>query len=333
MRIFAFEFFSGGGLAGRPLPETLAREGDLMLATLAADLAELPGITVVASRDPRLPPLPACETLRPRPGEDPFALYARGLAAADAAWPTAPEGDGILERLCRDTDASGRLLLGCRPDAVHLAASKRATARALLERGILAVPTFGFGEVPISTSGPWVVKPDDGAGCEDTEVLPDTAAAQLRLAHDAERLVAQPWLDGEPLSLSLLCRRGTAGLLSCNRQRVAVQGGRLRLEGVLVNAVPDENGRYAALGEQIAAAIPGLWGYVGVDLVATRDGPVVLEVNPRLTTSYCGLRTALGINPAALVLDLLQAPGRSLHLRPSGARGTAEISLAHAHAG
>jgi predicted ATP-grasp superfamily ATP-dependent carboligase len=31
----------------------------------------------------------------------------------------------------------------------------------------------------------------------------------------------------------------------------------------------------------------------------------VLEVNPRLTTSYAGLRDALGINPARLVLDLL----------------------------
>jgi predicted ATP-grasp superfamily ATP-dependent carboligase len=46
-----------------------------------------------------------------------------------------------------------------------------------------------------------------------------------------------------------------------------------------------------------------LWGYVGVDLVLADAGPIVLEINPRLTTSYCGLRDALGINPAALVLD------------------------------
>ena len=35
-------------------------------------------------------------------------------------------------------------------------------------------------------------------------------------------------------------------------------------------------------------------------------GPVVLEINPRLTTSYVGLRPALGRNPAALVLELLE---------------------------
>jgi len=56
---------------------------------------------------------------------------------------------------------------------------------------------------------------------------------------------------------------------------------------------------------QIAAALPDLWGHVGADLVETRKGPVVIEINPRLTTSYVGLRDALGINPAGLVLHLL----------------------------
>ena len=34
MRIFAFEFFSGGGSLGQPLPPGLAREGDLMLGSV-----------------------------------------------------------------------------------------------------------------------------------------------------------------------------------------------------------------------------------------------------------------------------------------------------------
>jgi predicted ATP-grasp superfamily ATP-dependent carboligase len=46
----------------------------------------------------------------------------------------------------------------------------------------------------------------------------------------------------------------------------------------------------------------------------------VLEVNPRLTTSYVGLRRAIGVNPAGLVLRLLQqdlgAVERPLRIRP-----------------
>jgi len=50
--------------------------------------------------------------------------------------------------------------------------------------------------------------------------------------------------------------------------------------------------------------MPGLWGLCGVDFVETGAGPVVIEVNPRLTTSYAGLHRAIGINPAHLVLEL-----------------------------
>ena len=305
MRVFAFEYFSGGGLAGQPLPATLAREGDLMLTTLVGELAELPGVEVIASRDPRLPPIPGSRTLRPLPGEDPVDLYRRGVAAADAAWPTASEAGGMLERLARATLDGGKLLLGCRPDAVHLTAGKRATAQALHRGGIRAVPTFVHGDELPRGSGQWVVKPDDGAGCEGTDVVDGPEVALARLAADPGRLVAQPWLDGEPLSLSLLCADGAARLLSCNRQEVAVRDGHVSLEAIQVNAVHDTGGRFARLGHQIAAAVPGLWGYVGVDLVLTGAGPVVLEINPRLTTSYGALRPALGRNTAALVLDLL----------------------------
>jgi predicted ATP-grasp superfamily ATP-dependent carboligase len=41
--------------------------------------------------------------------------------------------------------------------------------------------------------------------------------------------------------------------------------------------------------------------------VLAEHGPVVVEINPRLTTSYVGLGAALDCSPAALVLDLIDA--------------------------
>ncbi len=307
MKVFAFEFLSGGGLAGEPPPPpSLAREGDMMLRALVEDLVHVPGIRVVTSRDPRLPRLEGVRAILPEPGEDALALYARGARWADAAWPTAPETGGVLERLARETLALGKVLLGSRPDAVRLTTSKRATALALTEAGIPAVPTFARADPLPPLPGPWVVKPDDGAGCDGAELVPDWRAARGRLVGDPGRPVAQPWIEGCALSLSLLCSEGHARLLSCNRQQVRVAHARPALQAVIVNAVPDRDGRLAELAKHIAAALPGLWGYVGVDLVLSERGPVVLEVNPRLTTSYCGLRRALGINTAALVLDLVR---------------------------
>ena len=304
MRIFAFEFFSGGALLDQPLPPSLAREGDLMLGTLVGELAGIEGVHVIASRDPRLPPLAGCETLYPLPGENPEELFVRGVTAADAVWPTAPESGGALGRLGASVTAAGRTLLGCTPDAVRLAASKLATARALAGRGVPVVPTCSAGDPVPSLPGPWVVKPDDGAGGDGLERLDDSTQAEGRLRSAAGRLVAHPWIEAEPWSLSLLCAAGRARLLGCNRQRLSWRAGRLHLDAIAVNARPPGDSRVHRLGAEVAATIPGLWGYVGVDFLLGAEGPLVLEVNPRLTTSYCALPAALGRNVAEMVLEL-----------------------------
>jgi len=57
------------------------------------------------------------------------------------------------------------------------------------------------------------------------------------------------------------------------------------------------------LARQVAAAIPGLRGYVGIDVVWNeRRGPVAIEVNPRVTCAYVGLSAALHRNLAADIL-------------------------------
>ncbi|MCU7856922.1 MAG: ATP-grasp domain-containing protein, partial [Candidatus Thiodiazotropha sp. (ex Lucinoma borealis)] len=63
--------------------------------------------------------------------------------------------------------------------------------------------------------------------------------------------------------------------------------------------------RFHKLGRDVAAAMPELWGIVGIDTLDTDTGLKVLEVNPRITTSYVGLKESIGVNPAGLVLDLL----------------------------
>ena len=127
----------------------------MMLGALLEELVELPGIEVFASRDPRLPPLGVGGVIVPRPGEDAIALYRRGLASADAAWPTAPETGGTLERLARETLASGKTLLGCGPDTIRLTASKRATAEVLREAGVPVVPMALRGTRRVLRDGSW----------------------------------------------------------------------------------------------------------------------------------------------------------------------------------
>ena len=54
MRLLICEYVTGRGFVGQPLPASLAREGDMMLAALVKDFAALGGIEVASVRDGRL---------------------------------------------------------------------------------------------------------------------------------------------------------------------------------------------------------------------------------------------------------------------------------------
>jgi predicted ATP-grasp superfamily ATP-dependent carboligase len=61
----------------------------------------------------------------------------------------------------------------------------------------------------------------------------------------------------------------------------------------------------ATLAQKVARALPGLRGFVGVDLVwHPSQGPVAIEVNPRVTSAYVGLSAHLQRSLAAEVLAL-----------------------------
>lgn len=235
--------------------------------------------------------------------------FAAGLQAADAVWPLAIESEGALEQLSRGVLRGKRILLGSAPGAVEVAASKLRLARVLADGGVDAVATYSPHAPLPPDGGPWVVKPDDGAGCIDTRLFSDRAAALAWIRASAtDGYVLQPFVAGKLGSLSLICCDGTARVLACNQERVAMRDNRFHFLGSVVNGLADVDGKLARLAQQVAAALPSLWGYVGVDFVLTARGAVVLDVNPRLTAAYAGLHASIGCNPAGLVLDLLNGP-------------------------
>lgn len=315
MRILVCEFVTGGGMpTDAPIPAGLAREGDLMLRALLADLLEVPGVEVprlevTATRDARLSPLQApVRSITINDPRESWTLWEELARTADAVWPIAPETEGALERFSRMVESTGRRLLSSTADAVAVASSKAATADVLAAAGLPVVPVRRVGADEPPGDGPWVVKPDDGAGCVDTRLIRDHGdwASWLGEA-DRAGFVAQPLQPGTPASLSMLCRDGRAWLLTVNRQDVSLVGQSFSYGGGIVGGMP-ATPLLADLAQGVAAALPGLFGYVGVDFIAGPDGPMVLEVNPRLTTSYVGLRRATGRNVAAAVLDLARDP-------------------------
>jgi predicted ATP-grasp superfamily ATP-dependent carboligase len=306
LKVFAFDYVTEGGPpAGAPprtLPHAYTQHSAMLLDALRADLGALPGVELCTLAAPGMPGPGGTQ-----PAGSFGERFAACVQAADAVWPLAPESDGLLENLSRDILRGKRILLGSAPGAVRVAGSKLKVARALAEGGVPAVPTYRPHACLPEGEGAWVVKPDDGAGCLDTRLFSNRAAALAWIRTSAvQGYILQPYVAGQLGSLSLLCCDGAARLLARNLERVAVYDNRFHFLGSTVNGLMDDDGALDRLAQRVAAALPTLWGYVGVDIILTERGAVVLDVNPRLTTAYAGLHASIGCNPAGLVIDLLK---------------------------
>ncbi len=335
MRILILEYLTGGGLLSQPAPGSLLAEGAVMVEALVRDLRAIPDIRLSVFRDHRAErflPLddPRVEEIRVCSEAQFRREWRERLHRCDAVWAIAPESEGLLERLARQAEASGAAWLGCPAHGIRLAGDKLATADRLAAHGIATVPTRLAASVAGAVAYPAVVKPIDGVGCAGSRILRNGADwNRWRLLAAPRRHVLQPLVSGDALSLSVLFRHGYAYLLSCNRQHVRLIDDRFALAACEVNVLPELRAEFADLADRIAAAMPELWGYGGVDLIRNERGCLVLEINPRLTTSYAGLNPALGINPARAVLEL-RARGNLPDAHPVGT-GSVRVNVEGRH--
>ena len=94
-----------------------------------------------------------------------------------------------------------------------------------------------------------------------------------------------------------------------NRQFIEI-GRPFSYQGSEVPLAGDKHQAAEKLAQRAATLVPGLKGYIGVDLLVANEGCYVIEINPRLTTSYIGLRSVVNVNLAqaiweASILDIL----------------------------
>ena len=197
-----------------------------------------------------------------------------------------------------------------------MTADKLALGRHLAERGIPtpACRPYVEGEEGNGLGFPLVWKPRHGAGSQAT-FLVDSAAELLACAAAARaegyvgEAVIQPFVPGTPASVAFLVGpRQRLALLPAEQHLTA--DGRFRYRGGALPLAPHLAERAVRLGERAVDAGQGLQGYVGVDVVLgdapDASGDHVIEINPRLTTSYVGLRALATGNLAEALFAVVE---------------------------
>lgn len=316
MTIFIYEHLTSGALADEPFSPGLMREGDAMLQALCRDLITL-GHEICVLRDTRLTPLEmptgSLQVINISAKSDYAAAWRQSLQNYQQFIVIAPETGGILQDLVSALEQHQKYHLGASAEAISLCTDKLACGRLLQQQGLLTPDSYAASDwlqQKPDNSPSWIIKPVDGAGCEQTFRF-DTAGTSHFLSQlsqeTRQQTIVQPFISGETLSLSLFIDNNDIQLLSVNRQHLAEAGHQLQLKHC--EAGCDElvsPGQARQLARQIHATIPGLRGFIGIDLVRNGEALWLIEINPRLTSSYAEPAFRQKGNPALALHQSLQ---------------------------
>jgi predicted ATP-grasp superfamily ATP-dependent carboligase len=302
-----------------------------MLLALLEDAARVPGWSVCTTWDSRLGvfPLANVDVCVVGDSQDELRACAELAGTSDGVYVIAPELDDQLTIRRRQVAERGGRMLNSSAPALRSCSDKLATFERLRGAGVPTIPTRQL--VPgeqLDWGFPAVVKPRFGAGSHETFLVDDVLPLMehaLRLGRDpVEQRIVQPFVAGRALSVAVIVRDGgepvevwpVAEQHLSSDGRFQYLGGRVPARDVPVAAI-------AALAERTVRIFPGLRGYVGLDIILPDDAPerpLVVEVNPRLTTSYLGYRAIADQNLAPLVLLARQ-------IVPPGAWRAAEVTF------
>jgi predicted ATP-grasp superfamily ATP-dependent carboligase len=330
-KIFVFEFISGGGFNTTSIPSSLFCEGFAMLRSLVDDFKKLDFhlITLLDHRIEYLSSLLNVNSIEVvSPSDNFLELYKSLVLKSDYCFVIAPEFSNILLNLSQIVKKSNRKLLSVDLSGIKIASSKHKTYEYFLENKLKTPPTYLIPlkeEYPdlkflkrkvMDLDFPLIIKPDDGVGAESIYMLKsqkDLESLVERFKEKFERsrkYVIQTYIDGTPLSLSLLNfnrskPRVNPILLSINTQELLIEDNKKDSE-YFGGYTP--YWEYGGIKKKISriinsAKFPEFSSFFGIDFILRKDEVIFIEINPRLTTPYVGLRKILPYNLMELLME------------------------------
>jgi len=333
-KIFIFEFVSGGGYNQVDIPSSLFCEGYAMLRTIIEDFKKL-GYQIITLLDVRISHLSRylkTDMVKLVKPEDEFLkIYTNYVKKSTFCFIIAPEFSKHLYNLTQIAKDLNKKILSINLNGVWLGTSKLETYKYFIANKVntpksYKIPLKG-GEMDVDfilqkfdqLGSSIIMKPEDGAGSE--LIYHFTTKDQILLLFErakanfdiARSYIVQEFIDGDDLSISIINRTNSEKIndrdqiiLSINAQNVQNIDSN-KDSYYLGGFTPVEN--YKVLRNKFEKILKSMdltsfQGYFGIDFIKKADNSIYfIEINPRLTTSYIGIRNILDFNPLEFLFN------------------------------
>lgn len=309
MRIAVLEVVTAGFFGPDPEP-SLRSEGLAMWSALITDLAALPDTQVITVLEQQ------CQTVVPascavdcRIAQGPVEAaqqWATALQDADSALVIAPEFSELLRKLV-EAMPQHVTVWNAAPDTIDVCSDKLRLCEHLQQRRIPTIATcvVDWSHSQDFSRGSSVIKPRDGAGSYLVRRVSNQQAwFQVREEYAGStetQALLQPYIPGRSLSIAGWFSESGTTVLPIAEQHLSAEGEFRYLGGQIPADMTDQERKAVTqLFRDATESLPGLRGYIGADVILPDDdplAPVLVEINPRFTTSYVGYRRAWSQSP------------------------------------
>ncbi|MFX0041457.1 MAG: ATP-grasp domain-containing protein [Candidatus Hodarchaeota archaeon] len=329
--VFIFEFVSGGGFNQVDIPSSLFCEGFGMLRSIIADFKALDFniSTILDYRIYFLSNLLEVDVIHKVEAKENYLnIFKNQVRNCKYIFIIAPESSNILYELTEIAKNYKKIILSVDLEGIKLGTSKILTYSFFKKNKLNTPKTYLISiknkkldlEFIIQKfkefKCPIIIKPEDGVGAEsiyyfgsENQIREFFQGLDNRFEYNRPYIL-QEFIDGRDLSISLIGNssnlKSQITFLSINSQDVEITNLKTKSEYF---------GGYTPLEDQEEILIylseifnkinlSKFTGYYGIDFIQKKNRILhFLEINPRLTTSYIGLRNVIDINPVELIIN------------------------------
>jgi predicted ATP-grasp superfamily ATP-dependent carboligase len=322
-RIFIFEFISGGGFNHVDIPISLFTEGFGMLRVIAEDFKNL-GFQIKTLIDYRIQHmiryLKTDFTMEINQNMDIFLEVKNAVKDCRYVFIIAPEFSGILYNLTKIMKDQNKIILSMSLEAIRLGSSKFETYIYCKAQEVSTPLTYHLPslllhkdhimKIILKFKFPVIIKPEDGVGAESILYFENKSQissffTSSRSHFESNRdYIMQEYVPGKDLSVSIIGNSQGSNILSINAQFVEIS--KLTNKSSYLGGytpISDYDNIRKKLEVQLQRLnLIGFTGYYGIDFIRKTDNSLsFIEINPRLTTSYIGIRNITKKNPLLLI--------------------------------
>ena len=305
--IFICEYVTGGGYINKKISKKLFMQANIILKSLLKDFNKISDLKIIYTRDYRYKRVRGLKNIKCIfIKKNPWKIWSSLIKNSNFFFPIAPESNGELLKLVKFGNDQKNNLIGSDVIAIKTTSSKYKTYKMLQKCSIPTIPTFkNIKEINFNNYNKWVIKPDDGAGCEKNYIF-NNKNEILNFINLNKNYVIQPLVKGKSYSVNIISNKSRFTILNFNKQKIYFNKKKIIFQGTKFLKKISYEKKIKKYISIIISKLVGLNSFFGIDFIIFKKKIFFIDINPRITTSYKNLNKNIKINVAEKILNTLR---------------------------